>query len=91
MQHVLIVLSCLAACMVAWMIVSLWRDTQRREAAHRVYDRLEQEEDLEGRARCQARRAHEAALVAEALAAMRRVSWVGRLQARWHRTDQVQA
>jgi hypothetical protein len=73
------------------MIVSLWRDTQRREAARRVYDRLEQEEDPESRARHQARRAHEAALVTEELAAMRRASWVGRLQPWVRRTDQVQA
>ncbi len=90
-QHVLIVLSCLAACMVAWMIASLWRDIQCREAARRVYDRLEQEEAPEGQARRQARRAHEAALVTEALAAMRRASWGGLLQAWVRRTDPVQA
>jgi len=74
-----------------WMIVSTWRRAQYDKAARRVRDRLAQEADPEGWARHQARQAHEAALIAKELAAMRRASWHGRLL-RWGRhTDQAQA
>jgi hypothetical protein len=84
-----IVVGCLAAWMIAWMIVSLWWREQRYQAECRVRDRLAQAEDPEGWARHQARRAHEAALVAEELAAMRRARWYGRLLTRWRHDDQV--
>ena len=89
MTYMVIVVGCLAACMIAWMIVSHWWREQRYKAKCRVRDRLAQEEHPEGWARQQARRAHEAALVAEELAAMRRASWYGRLLTRWRHDDQV--
>ncbi len=87
---VAIVLTCLAACVAAWMTVVTWRREQHDKAARRVRDRLAQETDPEGWARRQARLAQEAALIAEELAAMRRASWYGRLLRLGRQTDQAQ-
>ena len=84
------VMSCLLACVLAWMLVAMWQRAQHEKAARRVRDRLAQEADPEGWARRQAHQAQEATLIAEELAAMRRASWYGRLLRRWRQTDEVQ-
>jgi len=86
-----LVMSCLLACGLVWMLVAMGRRAQHEKAAQRVRNRLAQEADPEGWARRQARQALEAALIAEELAAMRRASWYGRLRRWWRHTDQAQA
>jgi hypothetical protein len=89
-QGILLAMNGLMALLALAVGVTLWRQAQHDKAARRVRDRLAQEADPEGWARRQARQAHEAALIAEELAAMRRASWYGRLL-RWRRhTDQAQ-
>jgi len=58
-ESLTLVMSCLLACMLAWMIVALWRHAQHEKAARRGRDRdrLAQEADPEGWARRQAHQA----------------------------------
>jgi hypothetical protein len=74
-----IIMAVFAAVVFAWLGVSAWRREQHARAKRRVLDRLAQQEDPEGWARRQARRAQVAALVAAELAAVRRTRWYARL------------
>jgi hypothetical protein len=67
------------------------RQRLRRAAERRVQERLDRDRDPQWWEERQAHRAHEAQLVEEELARMRRATWVGHLLARGRRTDETPA